>query len=431
VLVVVVDTLRADHLSTYGYSRLTSPHVDQFAQHGVLFENAIAASSWTLPSHASMLTGHYAAVHRADRMRPMSVITHSGEPLQERFFLLGEALEPHGYRTAAFSGNRVFFSHYLGFAQGFTHFEDFLAMDMLPRTVLGRRFAELALYHNRVRSLLVRMGFRSVAHMQIVSDKGLRRRGSEINHSALSWIDRDHTRPFFVFMNYFDVHGPYRPAYSVGEKFSHGNNNGIDHYDDGVADVDGYFGDLLHELDRRGLTENTFIIFTSDHGELLKEHGLEGHGNALYRELIHVPYIISKPGTIPAGLRIDTPISTSALPSTVMDLMGWGKPALFPGPSLAELWKHPGPHPDWPYPASELAQFPNPDDEEGPSRLGSSRSVVTAKWHYIFHEKLGELLYDWKTDLAETKNLAKENPDDVAAARQALSRELQVDNHPE
>jgi arylsulfatase A-like enzyme len=420
VLVIVIDTLRSDHLSTYGYSRPTSPNIDQFARQGVTFDNAIAPSSWTLPSHASMLTGRYTYEHGADSVKPMSLLGHAVQTLDNRYPMLSEALAQHGYRTAGFSGNRIFFSRHMGLGRGFSHFEDFATSDMFPRTVLGRKFATLVLNHDSFRMLLVKVGFRGLAHLQMVGEEGIRKQGPAINRSVLSWIDRDHTRPFFAFLNYYDVHAPYGPTHSVAQKFSHGHGSVADYYDDGVADMDDFIGDLLHELDRRGLTENTLVVFTSDHGELLEEHGMIGHRNALYRQLIQVPFIVRKPGSVPAGLRLETPITISALPATVMEILGWGDQTAFPGPSLVELWKHPGPRPDWPYPLSELAQFVH-SNQEWPCYSGSMQSMVSDKWHYIYHQKFGAELYDWQADRPEFNNLAKK-PDDVPVVQELAGK---------
>jgi arylsulfatase A-like enzyme len=420
VLVIVIDTLRADHMSLYGYARQTTPNVDAFAKKGVIFDEAIAPSSWTLPSHASMLTGRYTYEHGADSVKPMSVLGHSLQTLDNRYPMLSEALDRHGYRTAGFAGNRIFFSRHMGLGRGFTHFEDFTTMDMFPRTVLGRKFATLILNHDGLRMFLVGIGFRNLEHLQMVGEEGIRKRGPSINQAVLSWIDRDHSRPFFAFLNYYDVHGPYGPRHSAGQKFSHGHGSDLDYYDDGVADMDTFIGDLLHQLDRRGLTDNTLIIFTSDHGELLNEHGMLGHRNALYRQLIEVPFVVVKPGMVPAGVHVETPATTSALPATVMDLLGWGDQTLFPGPSLVELWKHPGPHPDWPYPLSELAQFVH-SNEEWPCHWGSMQSMVSDKWHYIYHEKFGAQLYDWQHDVPELNNLAKA-PDDQPVVDELATR---------
>jgi len=414
VLVIVIDTLRADHLSGYGYSRPTSPNIDQFARQGVVFENAIAASSWTLPSHASMLTGRYSYEHGADAVKGISL-----HALDNRYPTLGEALERHGYRTAAFSGNRSFFSRQLGFGRGFTRFEDFSTLDMFPRTLLGRKFAQLIQDHDGFQRLLGRF-FRSLEYVQAAGEDGVHKEGPSISRSVLNWIDRDRTRPFFAFLNYFDVHSPYQPRHSRGRKFSHGNGTVVDYYDDGVADMDAFIGNLLQELDHRGLTQNTFVIFTSDHGELLEEHGMVGHRNSLYRPLIRVPFIVRKPGSIPAGVRIDMPVTTSALPATVMEMLGWGDQTLFPGPSLVELWQHPGPRPDWPYPLSELAKFKD-EEQECPSRHGWMQSMVDEEWHYIHHEKFGAELYDWRVDPQELDSLAKK-PEDVPMVQELAGR---------
>ena len=124
VLVIVVDTLRADHLSSFGYPRSTSPNIDHTATQGVLFENAISPSSWTFPSHASLLTGRYQYEHGMDKIGQMPVL--SSEAFSPNGLpTLGEALMKKGYRTGAFSANRTFFTQDLGFGRGFVHFEDY------------------------------------------------------------------------------------------------------------------------------------------------------------------------------------------------------------------------------------------------------------------------------------------------------------------
>src|SRR6476646_3044527 len=134
VLVIVVDTLRADHLSSYGYARPTSPNIDRLATQGVLFKNAVATSSWTFPSHASLLTGRYQYEHGMDKIREMPAV--GGEVFSANGLpTLGEALMQKGYRTGAFSANRTYFTHDLGFGRGFVHFEDYFhsASDMFVR----------------------------------------------------------------------------------------------------------------------------------------------------------------------------------------------------------------------------------------------------------------------------------------------------------
>jgi arylsulfatase A-like enzyme len=402
ILVIVVDTLRADHLSSYGYSRLTSPNVDRLAQRGVLFENAISASSWTQPSHASLLTGRYTYEHDAE--------VH---PLDNHYPTIAEALSARGYRTAAFSANLLFFTRRQGFGRGFILFEDNY------HTLAG--MATNTIYGHIVEFYLVRriLGFEGVIARKFAPD---------INDTALRWIDRHPGHPFFVFLNYFDAHDPYLPPQPYRSKFSKIENPGglintylerfypqmtpdqlqseIDAYDGAIAYTDDYIGQLLAELQKRGLADNTLVVFTSDHGESFGEHGILQHGSSLYLEQIHVPLIFWWPGHVPEGERVAQPVTNSALPATLLDLIGEQEQTLFPGPSLTQLWNAPDAYPDWPNPLSELAQFPGMPANE-PAAQGAMKSVVSPQWHYIVHEKFGEELYDWPIDPQESENLVK------------------------
>jgi arylsulfatase A-like enzyme len=161
----------------------------------------------------------------------------------------------------------------------------------------------------------------------------------------------------------------------------------------------------MDELDRRGLTKNTLVVITGDHGESLGQHHLRTHGKALYWELIHVPLVLRYPGHIPAGVRLDVPVTNSALPATIMELLGEGGPETFPGPSLSALWQTPGAQPAWP---DALLKWQNttslPMRAETVGKLvattadGPMKSVVTTRWHLIVHKELGDQLYDWVHD---------------------------------
>ncbi|MCC7354077.1 MAG: sulfatase, partial [Anaerolineae bacterium] len=336
ILVIVVDTLRADHLSAYGYARLTSPNLDRLAGQGVLFENAFSTSSWTKPSHASLLTGRYPHEHRAD----------AAWPLDGRYPTIGEALQTLGYRTGAFSANYDTFNQISGLGRGFQHFEDFFRSvpNMAVHTLYGR-VAEYYVLH-RALGLEYRVD---------------RSRAAGINRSVLRWLDQDRGKPFFAFLNYFDSHAPYIPPQPYRSKFSPvrepgGQINtdwGMDHiyvpmtpeqlqgevdaYDGGIAYVDAQIGQLLSALQERDLADKTLVVITSDHGESFGEHGLLEHNNSLYREVIHVPLIFWWPGHVPAGTRLDQIVTNAALPATLLDLAPGEEPTLFPGPSLALL----------------------------------------------------------------------------------------------
>ncbi len=345
VLVIVVDTLRADHLSSYGYARSTSPNIDHIAQQGTVFENAISACSWSLPSHVSMITGLYQFQHGVTNVQPMPVFDSSA-PSFRGALTLGEALERRGYRTGAFSANRTWFSHDLGFGRGFLHFEDYFhsPADMWVRTLFGREFSRIYLSrsdHSKPKRLLRWLGFDSLLDLDDEGvgpnggAPGVRKRASEVNREVLRWVDADR-RPFLVFLNYFDVHEPYGSPYGYAQPWPQ--KLPIDQYDDGVKYVDDSIGSLVAEFEKRGLMGNTMVVVTSDHGEGLWQHGLPTHGEALYREQIHVPLIFWYPGHVPSGLRVSANVTNAAIPATLMSLLDEGGNQ-FQGPPLNALWK--------------------------------------------------------------------------------------------
>jgi arylsulfatase A-like enzyme len=402
VLVIVVDTLRADHLSSYGYKRDTSPFIDSLAKQGVVFKNAISASSWTQPSHASMLTGRYTYEHQAET-----------RPLDNRFETIGEAMQTQGYRTGAFSGNTEFFTRRQGFERGFLHFEDnnqSLLDDFLNSSLYGFLFD----YY----------GLRKTLKYEGVPT---RKYAEDVNRSVLHWVSQDDEKPFFAFINYFDVHDPYMPPQPYRSRFSSIPNPGglingfvdryhpnltaeqlqseIDAYDGSISYVDDQIKLLFQELDQHKELDNTIVIIVSDHGESLGEHGLLQHSGSLYRQEISVPLIVWG-ANVPAGRQVDTPVSTTGLPSMILDMIkAQNNP--FPGPSLITLMNSDTASADWPEPISEVAQFSGAA-EQNPSTSGEMKSVVGQDEQYIAHEVFGDELYNWRMDPEETNNLAKD-----------------------
>ncbi len=414
ILLIVVDTLRADHLASYGYNRQTSPTLDRLAKQGVVFESAFATSSWTLPSHASLVTGRYAYEHGAEE-----------DPLDSRYPTIAEALRDRGYRTAAFSANHLWFNRSRGFGRGFLHFEDYFntLQDMILRTFWGRKLTRLVLIPLGLNNLLM------LKPAAVVTD------------STLDWVRRNPGRPFFAFLNYFDVHDPYLPPRPYRSRFSGGRDVGgllnefqrptppvltseqlqseIDAYDGAIAYVDDQIERLLKGLEEQGMSDNTIVIVTSDHGEAFGENGLLLHRNALYRSVVHVPLIIRWRGRVPAGVRVTPSVTNASLPATVMELLGQGQQNEFPLPSLAILWKDPEGQRDWPDVLAELAKMPY--IRKYPAYHGWMKCLVRGQWHYIVHETLGQELYDWVHDPREDNNLAR-TPEGQAAAREMAER---------
>jgi arylsulfatase A-like enzyme len=343
-----------------------------------------------------MLTGRYTYEHQAET-----------QPLDDTYPTIGELMQANGYRTGAFSANTLFFTRRQGFGRGFLHFED--NYESVPDA-----FFNSSLYGY----LFDYYGLRKALNYEGVPT---RRLAPDINQSALNWIDQNDDKPFFVFINYFDVHDPYTPPEPYLTKYGQtqgGLVNGfveryhpeltpeqlqseIDAYDGSINYVDDQIKYLFTELDSRGELDNTILIITSDHGESLGEHGLLQHSASLYRQEIHVPLIVWG-ANVPKGTVIDTPVSTTALPSTILELLGV-KDGTFPAQPLTLLFDGIVPA-DWAQPISELAQFDGAA-EENPSTHGEMKSVMGEELQYIVHETFGDELYNWRDDPQETTNL--------------------------
>ncbi len=429
VLLIVVDTLRADHVSSYGYGRQTTPQIDRLAARGVLFENAIAASSWSLPSHASLLTGLTVNEHGLGNVQPTPWLGWGRNALNGAP-TVAEALQERGYRTGAFSANRIYFTSNVGLGRGFLHFEDYFDSigDGFIRTEFGRQFARL--YLNRSSKSKFTRVFQSAGLARWLDKDsegsgeyggafGIRKRADEVNREALQWIKRDPNHPFFAFLTYLDVHYSYGgPSGYAKPDWDRG--TAIEEYDAGLKYEDDYIGKLLADMDSVGILKNTVVIVTSDHGESLGDHGLTFHGAAVYWELIHVPLIFHWPGHLPEGMRIQQPVSNAAIAATVLQVAGGGAQS-FPAPSLSTLWHGP----DRIAPGAGLAsgavglpvlsELPQTNTivkadramqgKEPLATDGWMKSVITERWHLITHEKDGDQIYDWKADPKEATNL--------------------------
>jgi arylsulfatase A-like enzyme len=397
IVLIVVDGLRADHLSCYRYERLTSSNIDQLATKGVLFENAIAPSSWTLPSHASMFTGLYPNQHRAQRFQ---------DQLAADVPTIAEELARAGYRTGAFSGSG-FFTRREGFSRGFIEFEDFLSS---PTQALSQVH-----YIDSVIGHLRKAGW--------VDENFGHPPGVNMNESAIRWIDKN-PQPFFFVVNYFEVHQPnwipqpWRNRFSAGQTSRNSISDEsrltlsqvtpqiqrkIDEYDGAIAYDDDRLQRLMDELRRRHLMDNTLLIVTADHGEGLGEHGLFKHGTALYYPLIHVPLIFYWPTHLPAGLRIKRPVSIKDIPATILDLLGAPKGQL-PGESVAAFWNGQTPPDQWPMPLSELVRERqlSGKSSDGPAEI---ESIVSPEFQLILDPREGPSLYNWQIDPQERDNL--------------------------
>ena len=413
IILITLDTVRADHLSLYGYARRTTPSLEMWARKGVVFENAIAPSSWTLPSHASIFTGLLPHQHGADSFRP----------LDPNWWTLSDVLTSRGYETAGFTSNLDYGGIGWGLGNGFELYDD-----------------DSGTVRHNLRSLLLGGAILQHLYAKYVRPELMDRRdATQINRDVLHWYHHRSDRPFYLFINYYDVHDPYLVPAHHASRFGDVSpwaiarvisaidmeNNPlhvsaddqerfITGYDNCLAFLDASVGELLDSLSRLPGWENTIVIITSDHGEGLGEHGSYGHGSNLYREVLHVPLMILGP-KIPAGIRISSLVSLQELFETVLQLAGMNNPP-FERASLQRFWRpefQPGDSDE--FVVSELS---GGTADPGPI------SLTTPEWQY-FHDSHGnEELYHWVGDPDEKINLAK-SPNDMKTLKD-LQTQLRV-----
>jgi len=369
-LLVTLDTTRADHLGCYGARSAGTPNLDRVARDGVLVERALAVAPITLPSHASILTALYPPRHgvrdNGDFRIPDSVTT------------LAEHLKAQEYRTAAIVGSYML-SSVFGVAQGFDVFDE-------PRQGQATVPAGAA------------VRFREI----------LERRASEVTDAAISALSRLGEGPFFLWVHYYDPHADYRPPPPFAERFEGSP------YDGEIAYMDAEFGRLLGELERRDLLEKTLVVVVGDHGESLGEHGERTHGLLVYESTLRVPLLLRGPGLVPKGRRLPIAVSVADIAPTVLDLVGLpGLPGA-QGRSFAEAVRAGAGGPARPiYSESLLPEL----------AYGWARLLAVERQGLKFIEAPEPELYDLAEDPSESRNLAPERPQEVATFR-ALLEEL-------
>jgi arylsulfatase A-like enzyme len=435
VLLIVMDTVRADRLSLYGYRRPTSPAMERLAERAIRFDEARATAPWTLPSHASMFTGRW----------PHELDLDWYTPLGTKFPVLAEYLGSVGYATAGFVANVHYCSYEFGLDRGFTRYEDYALgpADSLRTCFLGDLSLKAVAYAGQTLSSAPGASLflprRNSGFWRDLAVAPIKKHAQSINRVFLDWLSqrREPSRPFFAFLNYFDAHTPYLlppgAAYRFGQPprteadvqalgdWAQLDKLGLppyyrtlarDCYDSCLADLDERLGELFGELQRRGVLDHTLVIVTSDHGEGLGEHDLFFHGESLYRTEIRVPLLIVLPGRGRPATVSET-VSLRDLPATIVDLTGHATGAPFPGTSLVGLWgdsRRRAPSRDGEGALSELAR-PNPYDPNSgrsPAHRGALVSLAEGDFVYIRNERDGsEELFDERRDPNESDNRAR------------------------
>lgn len=420
VLLISLDTLRADRLGCFGYDQPTSPAIDALAATSVRFARAISQSPWTTPAHMSLFTAQYPSAHRMNQTWDyfLNFLYAGGEKraLADGAITLAETLRQHGYRTLAMTGGATM-SSVLGFAQGFDIYREDAAR-LTPRV--------------------------SVALDQ--------------------WLEQFGRQPFFLFFHTFEVHAPYSHLRFAEPLLPADDRRALhdliaaadlddwvtlnrrlkaylgDHgllrreitsalYDGGVAAADAFMGDLFETLRRRGLFDDTIIVLLSDHGEEFGEHEpvhvYNAHGESLYDELIHVPLIIRYPRHLPTGASIEQQVELVDVMPTLLDLVGIPPPAAMSGTSLLPLAKGVAtPRREWALSEAmekglEWKALRTPRfkyllafDPSGGERSGVRPPIVD------------ERLFDLERDPGEQRSVLRENPDQAQAMRAQIEELL-------
>ncbi len=298
-ILLVVDTLRAQNLSLHGYRRRTSPNLEAFARDAVTYERAVTPGTWTVPAHASLFTGLLPSFHGAERVPGDRILAM---PINPEVTTLAELLRARGFTTGAFVANSTYLSRLFGFDRGFdTYVEDF-------------RFV----------------------------------RAEEMLSRSLDWLEETPGKAF-LFINLLDPHEPLEPPPPWDERFPGRDDrfgkmptqlvyqrkeqvtpevvaHFTSQYDGEVAYTDQALGEFFARLKELGRYDSSLLIVTSDHGELLGEHGLVGHGVDPYEPLVHVPLLVKYPGTRGGGTRVARRVSTLGVFATILASVGVAPP---------------------------------------------------------------------------------------------------------
>lgn len=372
VVILSLDTTRADRFGAYGFSDADTPNFDRFsAERAVRFERAVTAVPITFPSHSTIMTGTYPVFH--------GVHDNDYYRLDDNVTTLAEILGQEGFSTAAFLAAFPLDSQ-LNLNQGFEVYDDDFQQDWTEAELQAR--TPLA------------FGF-------------LERRSDQVNLAVERWLKRRGDERFFLWVHYFDPHQPYDAPPPYEGQF-------LDSpYDAEIASMDRSFGDLLAMLEDQDLLERTLFIVVGDHGEALRQHGEPTHAAFIYNATMNVPLWIAAPGNSQSGTSVPAMVRTIDIAPTILDLVGLSPTAEMQGRSLRPLLEEPARH--WSEPAlieSYYAQF-----QFGWAPI---RGLIADDWKYI--DAPAAELYDLGDDPDEVTNVIEQHPDRAAEMADHLHR---------
>jgi len=425
ILIYMIDTLRADHTSLYGYERDTTPFLKQLGATAVVFDDCQAQATWTKPSIASLLTSLYSYTHG---------IRNDFDTIPKGASTLAEQLRNSGYVTANIAAS-PWAGRVTGLQRGFDYVMEFPVIQRY-RTDAADRATDSA----------------------------------PLDKVVSSWLERHRDEPFFLYAHATDPHAPYRPPAGFEEKFANPaetaefnrdyatlhdkgqygggtvvnrdgcRKNGIDPDKFIRRAIDRYDGEILHNdasleslvarLKQLGILENTLIIVVSDHGEEFWDHGWTAHGHSLYQELTHCVFLMWNPKLLPVPRRIHEPVQLIDVMPTVLDLLSLKGPDIIEGQSLTPLLKGRPFHRRSPVITSRFAHPNAKPNGLLPENRINTFAVVEANWKLIYREKGKDVglsrveLYDRRSDRTETHNVADAHPEDVERMMSELGKWL-------
>ena len=348
-VVITLDTTRADRLGAYGYPNAGTPNFDGLAQEGVLFDHASTAAPITLPAHSSLFTGRFPPQH--------GVRDNGGYFLSDKEQTLAETLKARGYATGGFIAAYVLDSKW-GISQGFdTYFDDF----------------DLSKY-------------------KVFSMGAIQRPGNEVVDKALPWMDQHRAAPFFAWVHLYDAHAPYNPPEPFKSRYPN------EPYQGEISFADSQVGRVVQFLRDRDVLEKTVIVVMGDHGESLNDHGEEGHGFFVYESVVHVPLVVRAPYSLMKNRRVSDPVRSVDVMPTVLDLLGVPAPpdAVIDGVSVTPLMT--GSRPDMGLEAYAEAVYPL-------HHFGWSDLRALRQGRYKLIAAPRPELYDLQEDPKEANNL--------------------------
>jgi arylsulfatase A-like enzyme/Flp pilus assembly protein TadD len=365
VILITIDTVRADHLGCYGAKNVQTPTLDALARDGIVFERAVSQVPLTWPSHTAILTGTYPFQN--------GVQDFTGPPLAPQFRSVAQAFRQHGYATGAVVSAFVL-DRSFGLVRGFDAYDDAFSAETFQQKDLG---------------LVDRKAVDSVTH-------------------AIEWLKKTPRRPFFFWLHLYDPHSPYDPPEPYGTQYA-------GHlYDGEIAYADHELGRLITWLKRNQLYDRSVIVFVSDHGESLGDHGEKEHGFFIYQSTVHVPLIVKPPagsGFRPG--RVSGPVETVAVAPTLVRLAGIKdvieKQFQSPGLLRGDAGKEEPAYSETFYPFSFFGWSP-------------LHSLETSRYKYI--DAPQPELYDLSTDPAEKNNLAAQQTAMIAVLKDKLQERL-------